>query len=174
VFTKGPGQLFDNWNGDRKRIQQGLDVDLKRVVRQPPDFPPRDFPWLIKIRSGKWKCVLDQFHPRRCVIRNDDLHDIESEKNVGIIEHSQPRQCAARNALLFLSIDRRERPAKIFPGACFYFDEDERVVVATHDVDLAAASPFEVTIKNFVALPPQEAGGQFLAVSAAPEMLRLR
>jgi hypothetical protein len=79
-----------------------------------------------------------------------------------------------RNALLLLSIDRRERPAKIFPGPCFYFDKYQRVVVTTDNVDLAAASPFEVTIKNFVALPPQEAGGQFLAVSAAPEMLRLR
>jgi hypothetical protein len=102
------------------------------------------------------------------------MTDIEAEENIGIIQHPQPVEGAARNALLLLSIDRRERPAKIFPGARFYFDEDERVVVATHDVDLTAASPFEVTIKNFVALPPQEAGGQFLAVSAAPEMLRLR
>ena len=75
--------------------------------------------------------------------------------------------------LPLLSIDCCERPAKIFPGACFYFDEDERVAVATDDVDLAAASSFEVTIKNFVAPTPQEARGQFLAVSAAPEVLRL-
>jgi hypothetical protein len=76
--------------------------------------------------------------------------------------------------LPLLLIDCCERPAKIFAGACFYFDEDERVAVATDDIDLAAASSFKVTIKNFVAPRPQEAGGQFLAVSAAPEVLRLR
>ena len=73
-----------------------------------------------------------------------------------------------------MSIDCGERPAKIFPGACFHFDEDEGIAVATDDVDLAAASSFEVTIKNFVASTPQEARGQFLAVSATPEVLRLR
>src|SRR2546429_9833412 len=99
---------------------------------------------------------------------------MEAEENSGITNHPQPVEAPSRNPLLLLSIDRRERPAKIFPGACFYFDEDERVVVATHDVDLPTASPFEVTIKNFVALSPQEAGGQFLALSAASEMLRRR
>ena len=103
-----------------------------------------------------------------------NFHNIEAEEDIGIIQHPQPVEGAARYALPFLSIHSRERPAKIFPGTCFYFDEDERVVVATDDVDFAAASSFEVTIKNFVAPAPQEARGQFLAVSAAPEVLRGR
>ena len=91
-----------------------------------------------------------------------------------MIQHPQPVEATARNALSLLPIDRFDRSAKIFPGACFYFDENERVAVATDDVDFAAASSFEVTIKNFVAPAPQEARGHFLAVSAAPEVLRLQ
>ena len=89
-----------------------------------------------------------------------------------MIQHSQPVEATARNALLLLPIDRFDRSAKIFPRACFYFHKHQRVVVATDDVDLATAAPLEIAVKNFVALTPQEAAGQLLAVSAAPKMLR--
>ena len=72
-----------------------------------------------------------------------------------------------------MPIDRCEWPAKIFSRPRLHFDEDERVAVATDDVDLTATATFEVAVKNFVALTPQEARRQLLAVSAAPEVLRL-
>jgi len=73
-----------------------------------------------------------------------------------------------------LSIDRCDRPAEIFPSARFYLHENQRVLIATDDVDLAAAASFEVAVENFVSVTPQEAAGQFLAAGAAPEMLRPR
>jgi len=42
----------------------------------------------VQIWFGKWKCVLDQFETWFRVVCNDDFHDIESEKNVGIVEHT--------------------------------------------------------------------------------------
>jgi len=71
-----------------------------------------------------------------------------------------------------LPIDRCKGSAEIFPGARFYLHEDQRVVVATNDVDLAAAAPLEIAVKNLVTLTPQEPAGQLLAVSAAPKMVR--
>ena len=42
----------------------------------------------IKIRSGEWERILDQFKARFRVIRNDDFHNIEPEKNIRIVEHT--------------------------------------------------------------------------------------
>ena len=72
-----------------------------------------------------------------------------------------------------MPIDSRNRPAEILTGARLNFHEDKRVVVATDDVDLAAAASFEVAVENFVAVTAQEPASQFLPLSAAPEMLRL-
>ena len=91
------------------------------------------------------------------VLSNNDFHDIEAEEDVGVIQHSQPVKAAARDAFLLLSIDRRDWPAEIFPSARFYFHENQRVLVATDDVDLAAAASFEVAVENFVSVTPQEA-----------------
>jgi hypothetical protein len=107
---------------------------------------------LIKIGPGKWKCVLNQFYSRLCVIRDDDFHDIESEKDVGIVEHSQPGQRAARNSLPFFAIHRFEGPAEIFARTCLYFDKHERVVVAANNVDLTAAATTKITEEDFIAV----------------------
>ena len=108
------------------------------------------------------------------VLRNNDFHDVETKENVGVIQHSQPVKTAARDASLLLSIDRFDWPTEIFPSARFYLHENQRVVLAADDVDLAAAASFEVAVENFVAVTPQEAAGQFLPASPAPEMLRPR
>ena len=126
----------------------------------------------VEIRLRKWERVLDQFKPWFRVVCNDYFHNIEPEKNIGIVEHPQPSQSAARNAFLFLSIDGCNRPAEVFPRARLYFDEYERVVIATDNVDLAAAASLEVTVKNLVPVTPQESTRQLLAVRAAPEMDR--
>ncbi len=106
------------------------------------------------------------------VLSNNDFHYVETEKNVGVIQHPQPVKTAARDAFLLLPIDRCDRTAEIFSSARFYFHENQRVLVATNDVDLAAAASFEVAVENFVSVTPQEAASQFLPASAAPEMLR--
>ncbi len=93
------------------------------------------------------------------VLSNNDFHDVETKENVGVIQHSQPVEATARNAFLLLSIDRCNRPAKIFPRTRFYFDEDQGVLVTTDNVDLAAAVSLKVAIQDFVTLPPQEATG---------------
>ena len=126
----------------------------------------------VEIWLRERECILDQFKAWFRVIRNDDFHNIEAKKNIGIVEHPQPGQAAARNAFLFLSIDGGNRPAKIFPRARFYFDEYERVVIPANNVDLAAAAPLEVTVENLVSVTPQESTRQLLAVRAAPEMDR--
>ncbi len=93
---------------------------------------------------------------RLCVIRDDDFNNIESKKNVGIIEHSQPGQRAAGNSLLFFQIHRFERPAEIFARACFYFHKYQRVVVTTDNVDLATAAAAEIAQQDFVTAMLQE------------------
>ena len=52
-------------------------------------------PLSVEIRLREWECVLDQFKAWFRVVRNDDFHDIEAEKNIGIVEHPQPSQSAA-------------------------------------------------------------------------------
>ena len=42
----------------------------------------------VEIRLRERECIPDQFHSWFCIIGNHDFHDIESKKNVGIIEHS--------------------------------------------------------------------------------------
>jgi hypothetical protein len=124
----------------------------------------------IKVRPRKRERVLDQFNPWPVVSDNNDFHDIEAKEDIGIVQHSQPGKRAARNALPLLSIDCCKRPSKVFPGARFYFDEYQPVVISADDVDLAATAPFEVTVENLVAVTPQESTCQFLAAPAAPEM----
>ena len=104
----------------------------------------------VKIRLGKWERVFDQFNARFCITRNEHLDDIESEKDVGIIEHPQPGQRAAGDSLLFLPIHCLERAAEIFSTACFHFYEYESVVVTTDNINFATAAAAEIAQQDFV------------------------
>ena len=73
---------------------------------------------------------------------------------------------------MFRSIHCLNGPAEIFPGARFHFDEDERVVVAANDVDLATAASAKIAIKNFVAVLAQETAGQLFTEETASKMVR--
>ena len=106
------------------------------------------------------------------VFGEDHFDDVEPEKNVGIIEHAQPGERAARDALLLIGPNRFERPAKLFTPARFYFEKDERVIVATDDVDLTAAASLEIPVENFVTVLPEKTAGCFLAARAARAMIR--
>lgn len=67
-----------------------------------------------------------------------------------------------------VAIDRFERPAKTFPGPRFHLDENERVVIAADDIDLAAGAAAEITIQDFVTVLPQELAGQVLPALPQP------
>jgi hypothetical protein len=78
-------------------------------------------------------------------VGDEHLDDIEAEKNVGIVEHSQPSQGTARNSFPFFPIHCLEWTAEIFACACFYFYKHKRVVVATDNIDFATAAAAEIS-----------------------------
>ena len=131
-------------------------------------------PRSINIRRGKLESVAHNLDARPGVFRDNDFHDVEPEQDLGIIEHAQQGERAARDAFLFLLVYRCNGPAEIFVRARFHFDKHKRIAVATNNVDLAAAASFEIAIENFIAVPTQEPAGQCLPTRAAPKMFGLR
>jgi len=110
---------------------------------------------LVQIRFGERKRVFDYLYARFRAIRDDDLNNVKSKKNIGIIEHPQPGQRASRNSLAFLPINRFDGPAEIFTCPGFHFDKYKSVIVTTDDIDLAAAASTEIAEENFVAVTPE-------------------
>jgi hypothetical protein len=106
----------------------------------------------VEIRFGERERVFDQFDARLPVVRDNDFHNIESEENIGIIQHSEPCQSTTGNALSFFSIDRLERPPEIFASAGFYFNKHQCVIVTTDNIDLTAAPAAEITEEDFVSV----------------------
>jgi hypothetical protein len=104
----------------------------------------------VEIRFGEGKRVRNQFDARFRVICDDYFHDIESEKNVGIIQHSQPRQRASRNSPPFFVINRFHGPAEILATAGFYFDKYQRVIVTADDVYFTTAATAEIAEEDLV------------------------
>jgi hypothetical protein len=122
----------------------------------------------VNIRLWERKRVLHQFQARRRSFGDDHFDNVEAKQDVGIIQQTKPRETAARNSFPFIAIDGIERPAEILPGARFDLDENERVALAADDVDFAARAPAEITIQDFVTVPPQELAGQFLPARPKP------
>jgi hypothetical protein len=110
---------------------------------------------LVQIRFGERKRVFDYFYARFRAIRDDDLNNDKSKKNIGIIEHPQPGQRASRNSLAFLPINRFDRPAEIFTCPGFYFDKNQGVIITTNNVDFTAAASTKIAEQNFVAVTPE-------------------
>src|SRR5439155_24460284 len=54
----------------------------------------------------------------------------------------------------------------------FTSNKNQRVPVATDDVDLAAATAFKIAVEDFVPVTPQQSSGEFCALGATPELLR--
>jgi len=109
---------------------------------------------------------------RIAVTGQQNLHDIETKNEIGIVRQTQPGKPSFRNAHLLLSVHRVDRPPEIFVTARFHFDENERVTVAANNVDLASVARAEIPVKNFVAMTPQKSTSQFLPARAATEMFR--
>jgi len=106
------------------------------------------------------------------VFSQDNLHDVEPNQDVRVIQQLQPGQRAPRNQFAFRSIDRFNGPSKIFSSPRFYFDKDESVAIATNDIDFTAIPRPEITVKNSVALAPEKGAGQFFPARAEPQMFR--
>ena len=117
----------------------------------------------VKIRFGERKRVFDQLDAGFGVVRNNDFNNIESKEDIRIIQHSEPGQRPAGNSLSFFSIDRFEGPAEIFTPAGLYFDKNQRVVITTDNIDLAANAAPEIAEENFVTVTLEIAARQALA-----------
>ncbi|MEY2575585.1 MAG: hypothetical protein QOF80_1072 [Verrucomicrobiota bacterium] len=133
-------------------------------------MPERRHSRSINIWLGERKGVLDQLETRLRSFRDNHFDHIEAEQDIGIVQQAQPGQAAPGNAFPLVAIDRLERPAEVFSGPRFHFDEYERVAIAADDIDLAAGAPTEITIQDFVAVLPQELAGQVLPALPKPQM----
>ena len=110
--------------------------------------------------------VLDEFQPGLFGLGQDDLDHVEAEGDIGIVEHAQPGQGAARDAPLLIGVQTVHGPLPLIAAPAFHFDEDEGVVIATDQVDLSAARRLEIAIKNLVAFAFEKPGGQFFSARA--------
>jgi hypothetical protein len=106
------------------------------------------------------------------VFCQDNFDDVEPDENVWVIQQLQPRQRAPRNQFAFRSIYRFNGPSKVLSSACFYFDEDEGVAIATNDIDFAAMSRPEITVKNSVAFAPEKGARHVFPARTEPQMFR--
>jgi hypothetical protein len=112
--------------------------------------------WAASINVGLGQCegVAQQLNARRGAFRDDNLDNVETKKNVGIIQETEPREAPAGNSFLLVTVDGVERSSEILARPRFHFDEDEGVFDATDNVDFAAAPAAKITIEDFVAAPP--------------------
>jgi hypothetical protein len=85
---------------------------------------------------------------RNAVIGQQNFHDVETKNDIGIVQQTQPGKTSFGNAQLLLSVYCLDRPTKIFVTARFHFDENERVAVATDNVDLASAAGAKIPVEN--------------------------
>ena len=108
---------------------------------------------LVNVGLGQRESIAQQLSAWRGAFCDDNFDDVETKKNVWIIKEPEPGQTAARNSSLLVAVDRVERTSEILSRPRFYFDEDERVVVAADDIDLASAPAAKITIKDFVTVP---------------------
>ena len=98
----------------------------------------------MEVRLRKRKGVLNQLDSRLCIVRDDDFHHVEPEKDVGVIQHAHPRQRTSRNSLALFPIHSFHGTAEIFAAARFHFDKDQCVIVTTDNVYLATRAATEI------------------------------
>ena len=128
----------------------------------------------IDIRLRQGERVAQEFKARPGTVSDDDFDDVETEKNIWVIKEPEPGKTATRNSFLFVAIDRVGRSSKIFACPGFYFNKDERVVVTADNIDLTAGASAEITIKDFVTVPPQKPARQLLSPNSKLKMFWTR
>lgn len=99
--------------------------------------------------------VLDDVE-NRAVVLDDDLHDVEADEDVGVVEQPQPGEGAAGDELLLGARDRLGGRAVAEAAPGFDLDENQRVAgfVAADEIDFATARRAEIAVENFVTVPP--------------------
>ena len=125
---------------------------------------------LIDIWLGQGEGVADQLDARLFAFGDNHFDDIEAKENIGIIEQPQPGEAAARDSFLFVAIDGVEGSSEIFARPRFHFDENQRVALATDDVDFAAGAAPEITIQDLVTVAAQESASQVLPLRSKAKM----
>ena len=91
------------------------------------------------------KCKAREGERRRELLRSAvarlsrTISTTSNRPNIWIIQQLQPGQPAPRIRFAFLRIDRINGPAKILARARFHFDENERIAIATDDIDFTAS-----------------------------------
>jgi hypothetical protein len=99
-------------------------------------------------------------------LEQDDFDDIESERDIGIIEQAQPREGAARNQVLLFERHGLGWSSKGVTGARFDLREDECLLVAAYQIDFAAMGRPIIAVEDFAALGPEETRSESLAEGA--------
>src|SRR5437879_4966953 len=127
---------------------------------------------LVDVGLRQFEGVLNQLQMRIAFFRQENFDDIKTENDIGIAEQPEPGQAAFRDAQLFLAIHRFDRSPKFFATTRFHFHKDQCVALAAHDIDLATAAIFKISVENFVAMAAQKSAGEYLAADTAPEMFR--
>jgi hypothetical protein len=118
------------------------------------------------------KRVADELETWPFVFRGDYLHDIKAKRNLGIIQHTQPGESAARDTALLIVPDGFERATKVLSAASFHLDKDEDIVLAANNINFAATFAAKISIQDLVPLLPQESAGEFFTKVAALSGLR--
>ena len=104
----------------------------------------------------------------------DDLDDIEADGDAGMAQEAQPGLRAADEGLFLGGIDGIGGTPGTARGACLDLDEDEGLLLAADEVDLAAIWRTKVAVEDFEAAAPEMPGGKPLANAPEPQVLGLR
>jgi hypothetical protein len=122
---------------------------------------------LVDVAPEELESVLNEFALRFRVAIQDYFHNIEPVGDLRIIEHAQPDLRATGDLPYLEFFDVVDRPAQILVSAGFYFDEHQRVAIATNHINFTAAAVFEVAVKDLVTALSQKPAGRILAAAAA-------
>ncbi len=104
----------------------------------------------------------------------DDLDDVQADGDVRMIQEAEPCLGAADEGFLLGGIDGVGGAAEAVGGARFYLDEDEGLLFAAYQVDLAAVRRAEVAVEDLEAVPAQMPGGELLPLAAEAQVRGLR
>ena len=107
---------------------------------------------------------MNQFQARfSAVVAGDDFHNVEAERDIGIIQHAEPGQRAAGDVALLIGKKIVHRTPQCVAASALHFYKDKRVIIATDNIDLPAAAWFEIAVENFVTVSAEKFGGEFFA-----------
>ena len=104
----------------------------------------------------------------RFAFAHDDFDDVETEDDIGAIEHAEPGAGATADERFLLEVDGVGGAGEFVAGAGFHFDESEDVLIAiaADEIDFAAVLRADVSVEDFVSAAAEKAGGEAFAEAA--------